>query len=200
MSDHDEPTEPSAPVTAHVGAAGEPDAPGEGGPPKPSLFAAVNARRVSIALVVIALVWLGVWAYSSNSTATSSSVTTTPAAPAATVPARGPRHHRGKGATTTLAPPPNLARTPQAYASALIADWLRHDSEDAYRVATVKAVHHVFQRVPFPNEQMTPQGCRAAARYTACTWVSYKRRVVLLVQGPTASIPVRVVGVTFTKL
>jgi hypothetical protein len=198
MSDHDEPTEP---VTA-VPAVAQDDADAGGEPePKSSLFAAVTGRRASIALVVVALVWLGVWAYTSDSAATSASVTTATAAPPARSPARRGQGHGGlKGSTTTLAPPPNLARTPQAYAAAFVDAWQRQDKTNASRVATTKAVSHLFARRALAKEQLTPTGCHAAGSFTNCTWNTSRRQLVVQVQNASGSTPLRVVGVTVHPL
>jgi hypothetical protein len=208
MSDRDEPTEPSAPVTSEVAAPGEPEPSEAPAEPKTSVFAAVNARRVSLALVVIALVWLGAWAYSSGS---SSTAATRPAATVAPAPSTSvPRHarrengnnnkQRSQASTTTLAPPPNVARTAQAYATALIGYWLRLDRTDAYRVATKHTVNRLFTRRLLPGEQVTAQGCRTGVRYTTCTWASVRHQIVLQVQNPSGATPVLVVGATVTHL
>jgi hypothetical protein len=198
MSDHDEPTERAAPEAV----ASQDDAdPGVGPEPKPSLFAAVTGRRASIALVVVALVWLGVWVYTSDSAATSSSVTTASIAPPASSPAKkGEPRGGGQSSPTTLAPPANLPRTAQAYATALFGDWMHHDRPAALRVATSKAVNRLFARRLVANEQFTAGGCKVAGSFSNCTWTSARRQIVLQVQNPTGSRPVRVVGVTIHRL
>jgi hypothetical protein len=198
MSDHDEPTESSAPVTAEVEvvAVGEPEPTGEAPTPKSSLFAAVNARRVSIALVLIALAWLGVWAYTSDSAATSSSGTVATVAPPASTPKQQGQTHRDKGSsTTTLAPPPNLPRTAQAYATAFIDAWVRNDRTGALRVSTSRVVTHLFAQRPSPNERLAPQGCKPAGAFMRCTWSAGANKVVVRVRNASGSDAIRVVGV-----
>jgi hypothetical protein len=204
VSERDEPTEPAAPADRQAEPTQPPVPGGEEAEPteRPSLFAAVTGRRAAIALVIVGLVWLGVWAYSSDSAATSSSATTASVASPASSPARKkPRHDdRGRASPTTLAPPAGLARTPEAYATALFGDWMRHDRPAALRVGTTKAVNRLFARRPVANEHFTAGGCTAAGSFSNCIWTSTRREIVMQVQNPAGSTPVRVIGVTIHRL
>lgn len=168
-------------------------------------WAKVNNRRLIVVLAAVALVWLGVWTYSSGSAATGAvgSVSTLSAPPptSAHAPKRADRHKKPKKGdvpTTIPAPPPGLAKTPQAYATALFNDWIQRDRTDAFRVADEDAVKQLFLRKSRHRDQWIAKGCVASGANTNCTWSSADRTLVLTVRNPTASTPVRVVGARLT--
>ena len=186
------------------------DEPEAGGEPEPSagdrLRAAVETikrPRILAVLVAVGLVWLGVWTYSSGSSATGAvgSVSTLSAPPTtANRPQRAGRHKKQKAnvPTTIPAPPPGLAKTPTAYATALFNDWIQRDRTDAVRVASADVVKQLFARRSRHRDQWIAKGCVAAASGTNCTWTTADRALVLTVHNATASTPIRVVAAQLT--
>jgi len=187
--------------------------PGPGGPERSTgdrlreVLTALKKPRILAVLAAIGLVWLGVWTYSSGSEATGAvgTVSTLSAPPTTTHRGRPEgRHKKNKkqkaaDAPTTLpAPPPGLAKTPQAFATALFNDWIQRDRADALRVATPDAVSQLFVRHSRHRDQWIAKGCVASGTSTSCTWTSAGRALVLTVRNSTATVPLRVVAAKLT--
>lgn len=159
-------------------------------------LAQVNSRRLVVVLAAVALVWLGVWTYSSGSAATgavgSVSTLSPPPTTVAHTPKRGLKQQKQKQKTV-------VPKTPQGYATALFDAWVKRNRNDALRLADEAAVDQLFGWHPRPHrEQWVAKGCVAAGANTKCTWSSAQRTLVLTVRNPTASAAVQVVGAQVT--
>jgi hypothetical protein len=157
----------------------------------------MNRRRLVAVLVLIGLIALGAWTYSSGSVATGA---TAAAAPTTTVApnANAPTTTRSPSSstpvsTTTPAPTTTVAANPVAYSTALLRNWLDRNRDGLAQLASDDVVRMLFARHKFADEKWAAKACTAASGATVCTWASSRRTFVFTVRNAAGGVPMLVV-------
>jgi hypothetical protein len=150
----------------------------------------MNRRKALLVLgVVVALVALGVWSYSSAP----GSSRLTAAKSSTTVGANRKKKRKHKSCTTTVPvrPTTTVAPNPDAYSTALFGYWKKRDCS-AVTVATPAVVRELFLRPWHEADAWVVHGCKSAAGATYCTWTSPRRRFVMTVGNSSGGLPILV--------
>jgi hypothetical protein len=161
----------------------------------------MNRRKILLVLVtVVVLAGLGVWTYASGSSTphragASSTRTTTPGTSATN------RKTKSTG-TTVPGPTTTVAHNPEAYATALFADWTRRDRASANQLAASAIVKKLFSQSWHSADGWVAHGCTDSAGTTSCTWVRPSghrfRHLVMQVRDATDGQRILVVSMQIT--
>ena len=164
----------------------------------------MDRSRTVLVLVVIGLLSLAAWTYSSGSISTNGAAggpVTSATSPTTSAPGKtsGSTTTQAATPTTAAAPTTTIVADPKAYAYALFRYWIGRDRDAADKVAVPAVVKQLWIRHVNAGEKFAAQGCQGAAGSTFCTWLSSRRRFVMQVRNATGGLPVLVVALQVSR-